>query len=45
MMVLEHTQVVVPHSDLIIHGHEEDIVDAWMLEVVETRGDQATHLI
>ena len=45
MMVFEHTHVVMPHCDLIIHANEEDVVDAWMLEVVETSGDQATHLL
>lgn len=44
-MVFKHARVIMPHCDLIINADEEDIIDTWMLEVVETGGDKAAHLL
>ena len=45
MMVLKHAYIVVPHGNLIIHVDKEDVVDAWVLEVVQGRGNYAAHLL
>ena len=35
MMVLQHTDIVVSHGNLVIHVDQKDVVDAGRLEVVQ----------
>ena len=44
-MALQHAYIVVPNSYLIVHVDEEDVVDAWVLEVVQRGGNDAAHLL
>jgi len=38
-MVFKYTHVIMPHCYLIIHAHQEDVIDSRMLEVMESSGD------
>lgn len=45
VMVLKHAVIVVSHCNLIVHAHQEGIVDTWMLKIVQSCADVAAHLL
>ena len=45
VMVLQHTVIIVPHRNLIVHTHQEGIVDPWMLKIMQSCADIAAHLL
>ena len=44
-MVFEHADIIVSHCDLIIHVDKEDVIDAWVLKIVQCGADVAAHLL
>lgn len=45
MVILEHAHIVVPHRNLVVHVNQEDIVDAWVLEIVQGCTYVTAHLL